>query len=187
MTASNARDQAPGQLELVRRFLNTWEMSHATDAPRDLLPALIRDRRRYQRTFGVPPPRTAAERDELLALRDDLRDALGAAAPDERVLNAWLGRRPLSPRLVDSKIEHVPLQSGLTGTLLAAVVDAVAVREWPRLKACPDCEYVFFDHTRNGSRRWCMMARGDDPDGRSCGAIAKVRNYRARQAARLTK
>src|ERR687886_534206 len=100
MSTSNARHQAPGQLELVRRFLNTWDFVIKTQTPHDLLPALIRDRRRYRRMFGVPPPRTAAERDELLALRDDLRSALDAAAPDEPVLNGWLDRQPLSPRLV---------------------------------------------------------------------------------------
>jgi predicted RNA-binding Zn ribbon-like protein len=181
MSASIARHRAPGRLELVREFLNTWEFAHELDAPRDLLPALIRDRRRYRRMFGVPPPRTAAERDELLALRDDLREALDAAAPDEPVLNGWLDRQPLSPRLVGGKIEHVPLRRSLTGLLLAAVVDAVTAGEWPRLKACGDCRYVFYDRTRNRSRRWCAMARGDDPEGRSCGAIAKVRKYRARQ------
>jgi predicted RNA-binding Zn ribbon-like protein len=80
-------------------------------------------------------------------------------------------------------IKHAPSKRGLVGVVLASVVDAIAEGFWARLRACGDCRYVFFDQTRNGSRRWCMMARGDDPNGRSCGAIANVRSYRARQRA----
>jgi predicted RNA-binding Zn ribbon-like protein len=41
---------------------------------------------------------------------------------------------------------------------------------------------VFYDNTRNGGKRWCLMNAGG-PDGRACGTIAKVRRYRDRQAA----
>jgi predicted RNA-binding Zn ribbon-like protein len=36
---------------------------------------------------------------------------------------------------------------------------------------------VFYDHTRNASKRWCLMNAGG-PNGRACGTIAKVRRYR---------
>ena len=65
--------------------------------------------------------------------------------------------------------------------MLAAVVAAVGAGTWKRMKACPDCRWVFYDSTRNGSKRWCLMYAGG-PDGRACGTIAKVRRYRARQA-----
>jgi hypothetical protein len=176
----NARHHAPGGLELVRQFLNTWEFVTKTGEPRDLLPALIRDRDGFRRAFGAPAPRTAAERRELIALRGELRGWLDGSV-DESALNAWLRRQPLAPRVAGGRIEHVPLRNGLVGLVLANVVDALAADLWPRLKACHDCQFVYFDHTRNGSRRWCMMARGSDPDGRSCGTIAKVRRYRTRQ------
>jgi predicted RNA-binding Zn ribbon-like protein len=43
-----------------------------------------------------------------------------------------------------------------------------------RLRACanPDCRWVFYDGTRNGTRRWCTMA--------VCGNRAKLRRYRQR-------
>ena len=63
--------------------------------------------------------------------------------------------------------------------VLAAVLTAIAEGTWTRLKACPDCRWVFYDHTRNGSKRWCLMTAGGS-SGRSCGSIAKVRAYRAR-------
>jgi predicted RNA-binding Zn ribbon-like protein len=47
-----------------------------------------------------------------------------------------------------------------------------------RLRTCenPRCRWVFYDGTRNGSRRWCSMA--------VCGNRAKVRRYYARHRAR---
>ena len=71
---------------------------------------------------------------------------------------------------------------GPAGDFLAAVLAAVGAGTWKRLKACPDCHWVFYDNTRNGSKRWCLMYAGG-PDGRACGTIAKVRRYRTRQAA----
>ena len=46
-----------------------------------------------------------------------------------------------------------------------------------RLKACAadDCGWVFLDHSRNRSRRWCDMS--------DCGNRAKVRRFRSRHGA----
>jgi len=68
----------------------------------------------------------------------------------------------------------------MIGRILVAVVAAIAAGTWPRLKVCPDCRWAFFDHTRNASKRWCLMTAGGS-DGRSCGSIAKVRRYRQRR------
>jgi predicted RNA-binding Zn ribbon-like protein len=70
---------------------------------------------------------------------------------------------------------------GPAGEFLAAVIGAVAAGTWGRLKACLDCRWVFYDHTRNGSKRWCLMYAGG-PAGRACGTITKVRRYRSKQA-----
>jgi predicted RNA-binding Zn ribbon-like protein len=60
-------------------------------------------------------------------------------------------------------------------------VIAQAVKEgtWGRLKACPDCRWAFYDHTRSKTKVWCGMLAGDG--GRACGTIAKVRRYRQRR------
>ncbi|WP_048649252.1 CGNR zinc finger domain-containing protein [Nitratireductor soli] len=47
-----------------------------------------------------------------------------------------------------------------------------------RVKECPGpdgCGWLFFDETRNNSRRWCSMDH--------CGGAAKARRYAARQSA----
>lgn len=45
-----------------------------------------------------------------------------------------------------------------------------------RLKLCAgeNCGWLFLDHSKNRSRRWCTMA--------DCGTLTKVRRFRARQA-----
>ncbi|MCY0389299.1 CGNR zinc finger domain-containing protein [Robbsia sp. Bb-Pol-6] len=46
------------------------------------------------------------------------------------------------------------------------VANAILTSEWRRLKTCAGCRRVFYDHTRNGSKRWCGMTKGG-PDGRA--------------------
>jgi predicted RNA-binding Zn ribbon-like protein len=43
-----------------------------------------------------------------------------------------------------------------------------------RIKVCPGqgCQWLFLDHTKNRSRRWCSMAL--------CGNLSKIRAYRLR-------
>jgi len=59
--------------------------------------------------------------------------------------------------------------------LLAAVADSQAAGSWERIKACAaeDCQWAFYDHSRNRSRAWCTME--------VCGNRAKTRAYRARR------
>jgi len=47
---------------------------------------------------------------------------------------------------------------------------------WARVKACvaDDCQWAFYDSSRNRSGRWCDMA--------VCGNREKVRTYRSRQS-----
>jgi predicted RNA-binding Zn ribbon-like protein len=44
--------------------------------------------------------------------------------------------------------------------------------ELQRIRAClnPDCTFIFYDQSRNGTRRWC--------EARACGNLLKVRRHR---------
>jgi predicted RNA-binding Zn ribbon-like protein len=118
---------------------------------------------------------------QLRDLRDDLRAAVEGAPGGVSRVNRWAARLGLRPVIRDGRIgiEHSGSQAG---SILAIVLMAVADEQWQRLKACPDCRWVFYDHTRNASKRWCLMYAGG-PDGRACGTIAKVRQYRQKQKA----
>jgi predicted RNA-binding Zn ribbon-like protein len=54
-------------------------------------------------------------------------------------------------------------------------VDLLTKGRLERLKRCPGpgCGWLFLDHSKNGSRRWCAMA--------TCGNRTKGRRHRARQ------
>jgi predicted RNA-binding Zn ribbon-like protein len=178
------RWRAPVELELVRRFLNTWDFSARTRTAEDHLPAVAADRAAWKARFaGLAPPKRR-ELAQLTELRDGLRRLVEEGFESEP-LNVWLRRMPPLTRVEivgddAPRLEHVPSPTaGTAGQLVAIVVDAIETGTWSRLKACRDCRLIFYDTTRNRSKRWCQMsaARG----GRACGSIAKVRRWRARQ------
>ena len=75
----------------------------------------------------------------------------------------------------DARIE--PKASGVDGALgrlLVVIADAQRDGTWSRLKACAaeDCQYAFYDRSRNRSAVWCDM--------KVCGNRQKVRSFRSR-------
>jgi predicted RNA-binding Zn ribbon-like protein len=161
---------APGDLEQVRELLNSWLVPNDTRRGTDRLGE-------YARDHGV----READIRQLRELRNDLRAAVEGAPEGTSRVNQWAVRLGLHPVITDGRIgfEH---SGGQAGNILAIVLTAAADGQWRRLKACPDCRWVFYDHTRNASKRWCLMYAGG-PDGRACGTIAKVRQYRQKQKA----
>jgi predicted RNA-binding Zn ribbon-like protein len=157
---SAVSQEAPGKLETVRELLNTWLIPNDTRTPTDRLPV------------GAG----AAMR----ALRDDLRSVVAREAEADEVLSEWIARLQVTPVVIGGAVRFRGRPGA--GDLLAIVLEAVARGEWSRLKACPDCQWVFYDHTRNASKRWCLMNAGG-PQGRSCGSIAKVQRHRSRKLA----
>ena len=191
----NIRHEAPGRLESIREFLNTWRIANQTHLPEDLLSS-EEALSQFQHTY-FPTLATTSDLQEVLRLRSDLRALLGASeASIVMTLNPWLARYPIVTVLEQ---QHEPMSEGLplvhyralAGTieqqvlcaeLLSIVVEALALHTWTRLKACLDCQWVFYDRSKNTSKVWCgMLAEG--PLGRSCGSIAKVRRWRERQKA----
>jgi hypothetical protein len=166
-TTDVAGQVAPAELEPVRTLLNSWLIPNDSRQPTDRFGELARDQswRRGEATL-------------VRELRDDLRQAVESG--DGGCLNRWIERIGLCPAVADDGVTYRH-RAGPAGDYLAAVISAVGAGTWKRLKACPDCKWIFYDNTRNGSKRWCLMYAGG-PDGRACGTIAKVRRYRDRQA-----
>ncbi len=184
---------APGTLEVVRTFLNTWLIPNDTREPTDELASLSAMQRFYAVWFGASEGGTAVPivPELVRQLRADLRGSLGTG--DVSVLRAWLSRQPVEVRLAPPAegtpaLTYRPAEGQgcqLCGGILTLVVEAIAGNTWTRLKACPDCQWVFYDHTKNKNKVWCLMT-ASGPQGRSCGSISKVRSFRARQKARAT-
>jgi hypothetical protein len=149
--------EAPGELESVRRLLNTWLVPNDTRIPVDQFVGSAQLRR----------------------IRDDIRRAVESR--NAAVLDPWLSRLHIRPEIHNDGIGWRGRGEG--GTMLGIVLTAIADGSWSRLKACPDCQWVFYDNTRNASKRWCMMNAGGS-GGRSCGSIAKVKAHRQRHGGR---
>src|SRR4051812_2663137 len=157
---------APGDLELVRRFVNTRDLELGTEnlATPGALDAFLG-------TTGA----TAADLERAIAFREALRALLLANAtggpPPADALATVAAAGPLPIRADDL----APTGDGLA-RLLAIVVIARADGTWARLKACPGdrCQWALYDHTRSRTRTWCAAAK--------CGARTRSREYRRRRA-----
>jgi predicted RNA-binding Zn ribbon-like protein len=152
----------------VRTLLNTWLISNDSRQPTDNFAEFARDQHWEH-----------GDETRVRELRDDLRHVVEKKETGR--LNQWIERTGIRPQVAGDTIVYRHA-AGPAGDFLAAVLAAVGAGTWKRLKACPDCRWVFYDNTRNGSKRWCLMYAGGGPDGRACGTIAKVRRYRSRQA-----
>jgi predicted RNA-binding Zn ribbon-like protein len=158
---------APGDLELVRRFVNTRDLELGTEqlgTPADL-----------DAFLGLAGS-SAEDLERARAFREALRALLLANAtgdpPPQAALATVTAAGPL-PVETDLRIGGVGL-----ARLLAIVVTARGDGTWWRLKACPgaDCQWALYDHTRSRTRRWCAAAK--------CGARTRSRAYRARKGVR---
>jgi predicted RNA-binding Zn ribbon-like protein len=186
MSAAHDHDHpkaAPAELDHVRVFVNTLDLETHEDelsdpaaaagwfAERDLLPA--------GEQLSESDVRQAREMRE--ALRKLLLAHNGAALDPAAVGSVNAAAK--SAELVVRFDEHgdaalVPVRPGIDGALgrlLAIVFRARGDGTWERLKACPadDCEWAFYDWSKNGSGTWCDMA--------VCGNRAKARAYRERR------
>jgi len=178
------RNEAPGELELVRRFVNTWDVEEGTDeldGPQSLLG--------WFSGMGLIDDEAIADQEDLkrtLALREGIRSLLLANSSGEGIEPAEL--RELN-RVAESVCLGVrfdedggatlwPQSSGVSaalGRILAAVVRATDEGIWGRLKVCTNdaCQWAFYDRSRNCSGKWCTME--------VCGNRMKARAFRQRQ------
>jgi predicted RNA-binding Zn ribbon-like protein len=191
---------APGDLEIVQRFVNTLDIESGTDeldSPAGLSNWLAGS------GLVTPPPGgpvrpgdvavSPALRSRAVALREALRGVLSShvpapGGPDRaRARAAAAGLRKVAGTLRvrievgdDGRVAPGPADAGPAAALtriLLIVAQADAAGTWSRLKACSasDCRWVFYDRSPTRSGCWCSM--------RVCGSRAKSRAYRRRTAA----
>jgi predicted RNA-binding Zn ribbon-like protein len=181
------QQQAPGDLEIVRTFVNTADLEEGEEqlsTPTALVSWLVAQ--------GLAPVGTQASPEDLrraVGVREALRGVLlshnggDQAAPgtyqalDDAVCRAQVRlrfREDAAAAALESEADGV---DGAVGRILTIVHEAIAQGTWSRLKACrePSCEWAFYDHTKNRSGAWCNMG--------VCGNRAKARAYRERRAA----
>ena len=100
------------------------------------------------------------------AIRDAV-NATSAAAPlvVQFREDGYIALEPARPAGIDAAL----------GRLVGAIFESMADGTWSRLKIClaSDCQWAYFDASRNRSGHWCSME--------SCGNKAKARAYRERR------
>ncbi len=176
---------APGELELVREFVNTVDLDPGEERLSD--PAALA-RWLAERGLADAGVRTgSADHARAIELREALRAILlahngdpGPSAEARAVLERAAGRAKLRLRFApDGTANLEPDAEGVDAALgrLVAIAHRASERgTWERLKACREhtCAWAFYDHTKNRSGAWCNMA--------VCGNRAKARTYRERHA-----
>jgi predicted RNA-binding Zn ribbon-like protein len=138
--------------------------------------------------FGVTPQIDREEWSRLIRLRAALHavfDAIAirveppaeAAALLQREVAEAAGRRRLTVTAAGGAWQDPPLTDGaaVRHRLAMDALDLLLRGEPARLKRCAghDCAWLFYDRSKNASRRWCLMA--------DCGTTDKVRRFRQRQ------
>jgi predicted RNA-binding Zn ribbon-like protein len=179
-----AHEAAPGELELVRAFINTNDVEEGVDEL--ATPEQLRDWLAEKGFRAGEEPLGASDSRLAIEVREALRALLHAnnGEPLDRdaveVLNRFAGEARLQVRFGgDGRASLAAACEGVDaalGAILAIVYQSMAEGNWPRLKACRDdtCQWAFYDRSRNRSATWCSME--------VCGNRSKARSYRRRHA-----
>jgi predicted RNA-binding Zn ribbon-like protein len=182
VSSQTGKESAEREVELLVSFVNTRDIETGFDGIADaatLAPWI------EERTGEHLPDLDPEDVDRVLALRESLRALMrgnnGGEVEAEalRPLREATERSRYRPSLgADGQLSLAPTRSDLSGfeaRLLLAIERIQAQGIWPRVKACPDeeCEWAFYDATRNRSRTWCSME--------VCGNREKTRRYRQRK------
>jgi predicted RNA-binding Zn ribbon-like protein len=175
------------EVDLVVEFVNSRDVEERTDALADpaALPAWVAEHTELAVAADGDVDPDAHRR--LLELREALRDLLRANAGEEGL---EVDLSPLREAAAESRYSAALAADGrvcinadgdsvqaLEARVLLAMELIQLLGAWPRVKACAadDCQWAFYDTSRNRSRTWCSME--------VCGNREKTRRYRGRRAA----
>ena len=168
---------APGELEFVRRFVNTLNIETGVDSLADAV-----SWKTWAAGHEVDGEASTAE----LAYARDVREALRAAmlanhdrspmpASTERLLTEAASRARFSLRFEGQSAHFTGAGAGMHETLSRVVLAVAAAMNdgtWSRLKACvnDECQWGFYDKSRSRTGQWCSME--------ICGNRAKQARWR---------
>jgi predicted RNA-binding Zn ribbon-like protein len=186
--------------DLCFEFANTLAWRGSTPSERlDGLPDLLawlasnkvipaRTVAELRRWFDAHPANAATVFSKAIEIREAIYRMLrsiaagsDSASEDLRLLNHALGE--VAPRAnlgrdhdgYGWRIEVTPTVAGTLAPVLWSAADMLADPDRARVRECSNgkCLWLFFDNSKNGSRRWCSME--------SCGNRAKAHRHYLRQ------
>ena len=180
---------APGALRQVQALINTIDRESGEDRladPADAAPWLVANHLLDPgAVLALDDLRTVVDvREALRAMtirntggQDPSREAL---APLRKVAAATTARTEFADDgTVRLRPDGTSVRDRLLNILLI-VKDAQLDGSWEHLKACAneDCQWAFYDRSRNHGGTWCVMS--------SCGNKLKNREFRARKRSEVS-
>jgi len=178
------RPKAPGSLELLQRFVNTWNHDFPAEWDRLGTDEKARSWLVSKRLLSAQAPISARDAAWLREFREAVRELAApnqGRAPEPAAVRIVRDASRKATLLVDldasGRTMLEPARSGVLGavaTLLGILHEAQVSGAWSRLKACRQCGYAFYDRSKNQSAAWCAMS--------ICGNRTKNRAYRQRRS-----
>ena len=177
------RPKAPGRLELLQRFINSYNHDFPREWDRIGTPERAEA---WLLQKGLVAPGDRISDADAVRLRD-LREAIRALAIANHgrqpeavatgIVRRVSGTAQLSVVIDDTgRTALEPARPGVdaaVATLLGILHEAQLTGHWSRLKGCRQCGYAFFDRSKNRSAAWCAMS--------ICGNRTKNRAYYRRR------
>lgn len=170
----------------MQRFVNSVDLETGEDELTG--PDALRDWFAERGLMGADDPVAPTDLRRAVEVREGLRAVLrqnnGLPLDEEAVerLDRAVGRASMRVRFAPGRDPELATDAtgvdGAVARLMAIVAAAVEHGRWERLKACPreECEWAFYDKSKNRSGRWCSMD--------ACGNIEKAKAFRERRRAR---
>jgi predicted RNA-binding Zn ribbon-like protein len=136
--------------------------------------------RDFAAELGVRGRPTTRQLRELHELRGILRRLVESAGRDVSPLDRYVAKAPVRRRVRRGELVLEPVARDwgwAISEIASSYIDLVAHGEPERIKVCAndECQWSFYDESKNRSRRWCGAP--------SCGTADKVRRFRARRRA----
>ena len=146
----------------------------------------------WQGSLKVAPlPKIQKKLKELRSLLRCMAEDFSKRKPLRKVdlerLNEVLGSSPEIIKVVPSdkfySLQHetkIPGIHSMLAEIAYSFAEILTFGEPERIKICqnPDCLWIFYDNSKNHSRKWCENATG-------CGNMMKVRMFRAKVKQRI--
>lgn len=146
--------------------------------------------RQHSLQASVPPEQAVLEQLKYLRglLWEEIQKLVQGTGPNQSLLvqlNGYMDKGPSVRQVVwnaegKAEISLIPLRADweqVMAEIAASFAEALLEKEISRFRICenPDCLWVYYDDTRNRSKRFC--------DDKLCGNLIKVRRFRARKKA----
>ncbi len=177
------RPKAPGRLELLQRFINSYNHDFPREWDRIGTPeraeAWLREKRLVEpgdRISDVDVARLRELREAMRALAIVNQTGQSPARAIDVLRRVAAGAQLIVAIDDTGRTDLEPARRGVDGavaTLLGILHEAQLTGHWSRLKGCRQCGYAFFDRSKNRSATWCAMS--------ICGNRTKNRAYYRRR------